>query len=241
MPDPVNNTTCKKRDIKSYENMSKGELLSALTPLKKVKRAKKGKKTKTSFSKAKIEKVRKELNESRYKISKLKIKEIRENLYKIENKKNLSESKIKEIEKNLTELEENLSKTKKYYDYDDSEYRGIRNVRDLFDLSIEEDYYKPIIAKSAFDGSYIQYECKEDKEKNISLRNYLNINEPYLIDIINEHKTHGLTRYHSGNKSSLEKTSKEWKIQLTMAINLFLLKILMRLELCTQKVIMQKL
>ena len=42
---------------------------------------------------------------------------------------------------------------------------------------------------------------------------------PYLIDIINEHKTHGLARYHSGNKSSLEETSSEWKIQLTMAIN----------------------
>ena len=42
---------------------------------------------------------------------------------------------------------------------------------------------------------------------------------PYLIDIINEHKTHGLARYHSGNESWLEKTSSEWKIQLTMAIN----------------------
>ena len=51
---------------------------------------------------------------------------------------------MKEIERNLTELEENLSKTKKYYDYDDIEYRGITNVRDLFDLSIDEDYYKPI-------------------------------------------------------------------------------------------------
>ena len=46
---------------------------------------------------------------------------MRKNLYEIENEKNLSESKIKEIEINLTELEENLSKTKKYYDYDDIE------------------------------------------------------------------------------------------------------------------------
>ena len=124
------------RGIKDYESMSKGELLSIMAPSKKAKKAKKGKKTKASFSKAKIEKIRKEFNESRYKFSKLKIKEIRENLYEIENEKNLSESKIKEIEKNLTELEENLSKTKKYYDYDDSEYLGIRNVRDLFDFVI---------------------------------------------------------------------------------------------------------
>ena len=52
----------------------------------------------------------------------VKIKDIRKNLYEIENEKNLPESKIKEIGRNLTELEENLSKTKKYYDYDDIEY-----------------------------------------------------------------------------------------------------------------------
>ena len=61
------------------------------------------------------------------------------NLYEIESEKNLSESKIKEIERNLTEFEENLCKTKRYYDYDDIEYIGIKNVRDLFDLSIDED------------------------------------------------------------------------------------------------------
>ena len=114
---------------------------------------------------------------------------------------------------------ENHSKSKKYYDYDDIEFRGIRNVRDLFDLSFDEDYYKPIIAKSAFDGSYIQYESKGDKGRNLSIKKYLNIIKPYIIDRINEHKTHGLVRYHSCNKSELEETSSEWKIQLTMAIN----------------------
>ena len=43
--------------------------------------------------------------------------------------------------------------------------------------------------------------------------------KPYLRDLINKHKTHGLARYHSGNKLWLEKTSSECKIQLTMAIN----------------------
>ena len=172
--------------------MSEGELLNAINPSKKAKKAKKGKKPKTSFSKAKIEKIRKEFNESRYKFSKLKIKEIRENLYEIENEKNLSESKIKEIEKNITELEENLSKTKKYYDYDDSGYRGIRNERDLFDLSIDEDYYEPIIVKSAFDSNYFRYESKGDKGKNLSIKKYLKMIMPYLSDLINNHKTHGL-------------------------------------------------
>ena len=41
----------------------------------------------------------------------------------------------------------------------------------------------------------------------------------FLSDLINKHKTHGLARYHSGNKSCIGKTSSEWKIQITMAIN----------------------
>ena len=88
--------------------MSKDQLSNMILPLKKAQTAKKGKKPKTSFSKAKLEKIRKEFNESRYKFSKLKIKEIRENLYKIEKGKNFSKSKIKEIEKNLIKLEENF-------------------------------------------------------------------------------------------------------------------------------------
>ena len=86
-------------------------------------------------------------------------------------------------------------------------------------MSIDEDYYELIIAKSAFDSSYIQYESRGDKGKSLSIKKYLSIIKPCLIDIINEHKTRGLLRYHSGNKSWLEETSSEWKIQLTMAIN----------------------
>ena len=42
---------------------------------------------------------------------------------------------------------------------------------------------------------------------------------PYLSNIINDHKTHGLVRYHSGNKTRVEETPSEWKIQLIMAVN----------------------
>ena len=100
----------KIRGIKGYKIMSEYELLKSPSPSKLVE---KGKKPIKNFSKARIEKIRKEFNESRYKFSKIKIREIRKNLYEIENEKNPSESKIKEIERNLTELEENLSKTKK--------------------------------------------------------------------------------------------------------------------------------
>ena len=86
-------------------------------------------------------------------------------------------------------------------------------------MSIDENYYEPIIVKSAFDGNYIQYESEGDKGKNLSIKKSLKMIKPYLSDLINNYKTHGLARYHSGNQSWLEKTSSEWKIQLTIAIN----------------------
>ena len=87
-------------------------------------------------------------------------------------------------------------------------------------MSIDEDYYEPIIVRSAFDGNYIQYESKGDKGKNLSIKKYPKCHiRPYLSDLINNHKTPGLVRYHSGDKSWQEETSSEWKIQLTMAIN----------------------
>ena len=46
--------------------------------------------------------------------------------------------------------------------------------------------------------------------------------KPYLRNIVNDHKTHGLVRHHPDNKAWLEETSSEWNIQLTMAINFIL-------------------
>ena len=86
-------------------------------------------------------------------------------------------------------------------------------------MSIDEDYCEPIILKTAFDGNYIQYESKGGKGKNLSIKRYLKMIKPYLSDLINNHKTRGLVRYHSADKSWQEETSSEWKIQLTMAIN----------------------
>ena len=39
---------------------------------------------------------------------------------------------------------------------DNFEYRGIKNAKDLFDLSIDNDYYKPIIRHGAFNDNYFQ-------------------------------------------------------------------------------------
>ena len=65
----------KIRVIKGYKSISEDELLSALNSSKPVK------KQKANFYKVRIEKIRKEFNESRHKFSKSKINEIRRNLY----------------------------------------------------------------------------------------------------------------------------------------------------------------
>ena len=54
---------------------------------------------------------------------------------------------------------------------------------------------------SVFNNNYIQYESIGDKDKNLSIKEYIDIIRPYLSDIINNHKTQG-----------------EWKIHLTIAI-----------------------
>ena len=58
------------------------------------------------------------------------------------------------------------------YDYEDIEFKGIRDIADLFN---GEDYYKPIKAKRAFNGSYIEYESKGGKNKILSPKGYLDM------------------------------------------------------------------
>ena len=124
------------------------------------------------------------------------------------NRKTQKSWRLKEIEKNLFELEKNLFKTdKKYYDYDGTEYKGIRDARNLFDMSIVKDYYRPIRINNAFNGYDIEWESIGDKDKTLIIKEHLNIIRPYISDVIND-----------------QKTQDKWKIQLTMTINFLSLK-----------------
>ena len=58
-----------------------------------------------------------------------------------------------------------------------------------------------------------------DKDKSLSIKEYIDVIRPYLIDIINDHKTQGEWRTHSGNTIIKNKTQREWKVSLTMAVN----------------------
>ena len=174
-----------KRGIEGYENMFNDELSYAL-------------RTPKNENYVRIEKIREEIKKLPQKLSRQELKEIKKNLYEIENKKGRLESK--KTKKYLNKLEERIYKLNTYYDYDDAKYRGINDMKDLFDLSVSEDYYKPIIVKSAFNNNYTQYESRADKI--LTIEEYLSMIEPYLVDMINDYK----------NKS-------EWKIQLTTGIN----------------------
>ena len=108
-------------------------------------------KKKRILTNSKIKKIREDFNKLRNKCLKPKIKEIRINLYEIETNKSLSKSIIKKMQKNLFQLEQTLFKIKKYYDYDDIECKGLRDLGNLFNQSTDENYYKPIKTASVFD------------------------------------------------------------------------------------------
>ena len=116
------------------------------------------------------------------------MKEIRRIIYEIKNRKNLFTLGTEKIKKSLDELENLLFKIKKYYDYDDAEYKGIKDIEGLFDLSIGEDYYKPIIINTAFNNDYTEYESKGDKDKILTISECLDMIRHYLVDMINDHK-----------------------------------------------------
>ena len=41
-------------------------------------------------------------------------------------------------------------------DYSESNYKGLRDVENLF-ISTDDDYYEPVLVKSSFDGNYEYY------------------------------------------------------------------------------------
>ena len=87
-------------------------------------------------------------------------------------------------------------------DDDDDDFIGIENVQDLFKILILN---KPTIVKSGYNNNYIEYRSEDDKL--LTIEEYLNLVEPYLRKLINDHKNKG-----------------EWKIQLTAAINFISLR-----------------
>ena len=125
--------------------------------------------------------------------TKKRIETIREKLKELRHK--LSKSELKEIRKHLYNIENEkelleLETTKEYLD-----------ELDLLKILI----YKPTIVKSGYNNNYIEYRSEGDKL--LTVEEYLALIEPYLRELINDHKSKG-----------------EWKIQLTAQINFISLR-----------------
>ena len=138
----------------------------------------------------KISDIRRILNRLRDILPRKYRKEIKDKLYEIEHQRNISEAEKEENDEYLRKLVRILNNKEKYglYDRDDFDYYGIRDIENLFDKVSEEDYYKPILVKNSFKGNYKYYESRGDKEKRLSVRQYLNKITPHLYDLINDHR-----------------------------------------------------
>ena len=135
-------------------------------------------------------------------------KEIKKELYEIEKKENLSDKEKEKIYDDLVELVNTLNKKEKYkcHDRDDLDYHGIRDMENLFDAVNNDDFYKPVLAKTSFKESYKYYESRGGKDKKLSVKQYLYKIMPYLSDLINDNKT-------------IKYNSNEWEIQINMHVN----------------------
>ena len=60
-----------------------------------------------------------------------------------------------------------------------------------FTFNPEKDYHEPKKTVSAFNSSNIRYESIGDKDKNLLIKEYIDIIRPYLSDIINNYQVQG--------------------------------------------------
>ena len=178
----------KKRDTKNYKSKSSDTLYNIFK--------------KQSKNKKRIDDIREELKNRKYNILKSELENIKRNLYNIEKQRKIS---LKKTSKYLDKLDKKILRLDKYHDYDDYEYKGIKDMENLFKISIDKDYYKPKLNESGYNKNYAQYESKGDKM--LSLKEYLNLIEKYLRELIEEYKLKG-----------------KWKVPLTIEVNFISLK-----------------
>ena len=103
-------------------------------------------------------------------------KKITKKLYEIEKNQNLSDREKEEIYDYLVNLTNTLNKKEKYqYDCDYLDCYGIKDMKNFNNVNDDndDDYYKPILIKSSFKNNYKYYESRGDKDKKLSVKQYL--------------------------------------------------------------------
>ena len=64
----------------------------------------------------------------------------------------------------------------------------LRNIKNLFEFEKEENYYKPVRVNNFWSNNYSEYKSKGDKNRILSIEEYLDKIRPYLKDIMNDLK-----------------------------------------------------
>ena len=152
----------KKRNIINYKTRSSDKLYNIFK--------------KQSKNKKRIDDIREELKNSKYIISKSELKNIKKTLCNIEKQRKIN---LKKTNKNLDELDKRILSLDKYNDDDD-------DIKNLFKILINKDYYKPKLNKSGYNNNYIEYKSEGDNLSTIE--EYLDLIKPYLKELINDHK-----------------------------------------------------
>ena len=119
-------------------------------------------------------------------------KKIKKDLYEIEKRQNLSDNEKEKIYDDLIRLANTLDKKEehKHSDHDDLNYFGIRELVNLFtnDDCNDDSYYEPVLFRNSFKNNYDYYQIRGDKNKELSIKQYLYVVMPDLADLINKKK-----------------------------------------------------
>ena len=107
---------------------------------------------------------------------------------KKDKKVNVTDTDKDKINNPLFKIISDFNERNKYrlIDYDDQNYYGIKDIEHLY--TNPDDYYKPILATQSFDNNYEFYACTSNKNKESSLKLYIDKVTPYLGDLINKKK-----------------------------------------------------
>ena len=171
----------KIRRIKNYEEMAKEEfIISLLKSKQNIDELFDNNNNNNNLYGNKISDIRRILSRLRDILPKKDRKEIKDKLYKIEHQRNISEAEREENDEYLRKLVRILNDKEKHgpHDREDLDYNGITDIEILLGEISEEDYYKPIFVKSSFNDNYKYYESRGDKEKILSVKQYLNKIKP---------------------------------------------------------------
>ena len=123
-------------------------------------------------------------------IDKKKRNSIRKRQYEIENTRKIDRKLKSRLLKELESMSIGLKFIQKRMisTYGDDNYANTDDVEYIFgDI---DNYYTPVLSSSLFNNGYQRYHFRGDPMRNMSVKDYLSGDEPYLTQLINFNKVY---------------------------------------------------